>query len=756
VNTQMMSGAAWVRLGAGKATRQGTGNKGALLDQAKRAGINVPRGVLLLDTIWDQAVLTGLLVIDGKTPTFPDPERFLTHFRIPKFGRPLAIRSAFSAEDNAERSMAGYFESVLNVDQTDPAAIAAALVTVLQSAFKSEQRVRRDVLIMEMVEAVHAGVAFTECEHEDDLINYTTGTAQDLVGGKVEGETMPLAKLRHFESVIPGETVPDWANRLQVILRQVRRWMGQRDWDVEWADDGKTCYLVQLRPVTRPTRRDEAFTIANHKEILPELPSTLMTSVIASCAPDLFQYYRNFDASLPESRPFIEVFHGRPYINLSLMTEMMRVFGLPTRLVTDNIGGQENRPYGLNVGRMLRKTLSFTLPRFAFAQLLSVRSVQRRTRELLTRTESLPASFVGLVEELRWLYTALVTEMFSLTAAIGPMLLLLRQTGTLAQHSARQQTISTRMYTDLDPLRDYVLGQLDWLKQLRADELPNDRQLREMWNDYMADYAHRGIYESDIARPRYRDDPSPLLRSLTGRGRERVPKPSRTLRGWLTLPIWWQAGRTMRAREQWRHDCMIGFDRVRRLLVQLAKREVQRGALPTVDHLWMLTVDEVKRLDTGWLPDAAFWEDRQTQIDRLKSYDLPDLFRRSDDLEQFRETDGQTHTADHISGVSLTTGTATGRAWVLNEPEVDLPDGFDQDSTILIARSVDAGWIATFSQVAGVVVETGGDLSHGSIILREIGLPAITNAHQATRQFRTGDAVNLNAGAGLVQRQSSA
>ena len=52
-----------------------------------------------------------------------------------------------------------------------------------------------------------------------------------------------------------------------------------------------------------------------------------------------------------------------------------------------------------------------------------------------------------------------------------------------------------------------------------------------------------------------------------------------------------------------------------------------------------------------------------------------------------------------------------------------------------MARSVDAGWIPTFGLVAGVVVETGGDLSHGSIILREIGLPAITNAHHATLTF---------------------
>lgn len=51
---------------------------------------------------------------------------------------------------------------------------------------------------------------------------------------------------------------------------------------------------------------------------------------------------------------------------------------------------------------------------------------------------------------------------------------------------------------------------------------------------------------------------------------------------------------------------------------------------------------------------------------------------------------------------------------------------------------MDAGWIPTFARVAGVVVETGDDLSHGSIILREIGLPAITNVRGVMRVVQTG------------------
>ena len=92
------------------------------------------------------------------------------------------------------------------------------------------------------------------------------------------------------------------------------------------------------------------------------------------------------------------------------------------------------------------------------------------------------------------------------------------------------------------------------------------------------------------------------------------------------------------------------------------------------------------------------------------------------------------------------------RAWTLAEPSTTLPPGYTPETTILVARSVDAGWLPTFTRVAGVVIETGGDLSHGSILLREIGLPAITNVGRATRLLATGAALVLRAGEGVVER----
>ncbi len=122
---------------------------------------------------------------------------------------------------------------------------------------------------MEMVTARHAGVAFSEPGTYDDLVNVASGLADGLVSGDVAGERLEIPRLERAER--------GWPTRLRALLADVRRVFGDEPWDIEWADDGDVCWLVQIRPITAPTIRNETLTAANHAEILPRLPSQLMT-----------------------------------------------------------------------------------------------------------------------------------------------------------------------------------------------------------------------------------------------------------------------------------------------------------------------------------------------------------------------------------------------------------------------------------------------------------------------------------------------
>ena len=738
-----------IQVGSGIATQSGIGNKAALLDRAAEAGLSVPMAYILTDALWQHALTEQFVVVSHNTVVPIDADALRALFSVPTLPRFVAVRSAFSTEDGTNTSLAGFFTSQLWVTPHNTTRFAEALSAVWSSSLRYERPLRRDVLVMGMVVAHHAGVAFTESEFEDDLINFTTGTAEELVSGRVAGETLSLPKLRTWERPRKQSQQPPFVGRLQALLRDVRRVFGSLDWDIEWADDGDRCWLIQIRPITRMTRRNEAFTVANHKEILPDPPSRFMTSLVASCANGLFAYYRRFDPELPLRRPFIEVFEDRPFINLSLMTDMMRILGLPSRLVTNSIGGESAQDNGVNIGRVLRKSL--VLSGMGIAQLRSVPHAQKTMQTILTTTKRPGTNFSECIETLRWLYTTLVTEMFSLVTAMSGPTAVLRQLGVLTEHSAQQQTIATAMYTDLVPLQELVANDPTLREALERGEIPKDSQFQTLWNAYLVKHGHRGIYESDIARPRYREDPAPLLNMLLYPPRKTQKPVAQTLLGHMTSPLWWQASRAMQTREEIRYTAMIGFARIREALLTLADAAVARGDLPSRDSLWMLDIAEVRQLDQGWVPDAAFWEQRRRRIVQSRQRPLPDLFHRFDDLEQ-QGTSLSVKEIQRRKGISLTTGAVRGRVWVLNEPHLDLPEGFTPEHTILVARSVDAGWIPVFARVAGVIVETGGDLSHGSIILREIGLPAITNVGQVTQWLQNGDDILLEAGSGTIER----
>jgi pyruvate,water dikinase len=721
------------------------GNKARLLDLAKAKGLPVPKGVIVTDECYQAALRDKAIEIKSGKVRCTNPYHLLAVARVPMFRKSVAVRSAFSGEDREGESLAGFFESKLFVPRENPERFVEALCEVWSSAFRREGEFLRDVLVMEMIDAQVAGVAFTETDYEDDLVNFTDGTAEKLVSGNIEGESRLIPKLYGYETKIENEPLLDWEERLQLLLREVRRTFGEKNWDIEWADDGKACWLIQLRPITRPTLRNDAFTIANHKEILPELPSRLMTSIVASCSKNLFSYYRKFDPTLPKHRLFIEIFIGRPFINLSLMTDMMRHWGLPTTLVTSNIGGDSGKIFGLN---WMRIVFNFpVLLKQGWAQMQSATASKEAIRAMAHESEKNPISFSQAVQMMQSHYTRLVTEMFSLTAAMSFPLVALRKFGTLEEHNARQETISTKLFSDLDALRRIALKNEAVRDALENFRLPSDKEFQTRFQSYLATHGHRGIYESDISRPRFVEEPSLLFPAML----QTMPQrklPQCTLKGLLSLPIWKQASRAIEARERLRYEAMKAFQKSRLDFLRLANEAVQKGLLLEPERIWDLTIEEVSLLDEGKKYDEDFFATRRAEIEKLKSIPPPDFFSRYDDLEKANHDD---LAGARLKGISLTSGEVKGKAWVLREPSTLLPDGFEPSKTILVARSVDAGWIPTFALVSGVVVETGGDLSHGSIILREIGLPAITNVKNATKQIQTGTSLKLIASQGLVE-----
>lgn len=689
-------------LGTGSLSDAGVPPKASLLDRGLAAGLTVPAGFVV-----------------PEDTTVPNVARWCRRNGV----HSLAVRSAFGAEDGASASLAGWFDSELWVT---PDEFASSVERVRASAERRPGRYRRDVLVMAMVDATQAGVAFCEPGTYDDIVNVTSGLADRLVSGEIGGERIELPRL---EPAADG-----WQRRLQGLLGQVRDVFGDQPWDIEWADDGERVWLVQIRPITAPTIRNEILTAANHAEILPPLPSQLMTSVIQEAGPDLFDWYRQRIPGLPEDRDFLYVKAGRPLINLSLLEDMMRHLGLPTALVAGSIGGGAGRDLPARPLRLLRSTPS--LMRLGWAQIEAVVWARRNEQRIAGIGTPPATSFAAVVGDLHRSYVALVTGMFPLSSAIGPPLAALRASGTLFEHAAQHRTVTAEMAERLAELA-------------RAAGEDHD----ELHERFLEDFGHRGVYESDIARPRYRDDTAALA---TARPAGTSPTDvvavadggGRSARAWLTLPVWLLAARPLAARERYRHEAMRSFAAIRDAAVAMAQEAVDDGRLSAVDDLWDLTAPEARRLDEGWRPDADFWSARRAERSELAELSVPHVIGRFDDPAA--EVTDEHVDGGVLRGLALTTGRVTGRVVVLDEPDPDAMTHAPGETVVLVARSIDAGWITTLHQAHAVVVEIGGDLSHGSILVRELGMPAVTNVAGATRQLRTGDVVSVDAGRGVV------
>src|SRR5262249_34403628 len=103
--------------------------------------------------------------------------------------------------------------------------------------------------------------------------------------------------------------------------------------------------------------------------------------------------------------------------------------------------------------------------------------------------------------------------------------------------------------------------------------------------------------------------------------------------------------------------------------------------------------------------------------------------------------------ADTLQGVPLSAGVAEGPALVLREPGGVVGSG---EPYILVCPSTDPAWVPLFVNARGLVMETGGVLSHGAIVAREFGLPAVAGLADVHRRLKTGQRLRLDGGTGTV------
>jgi rifampicin phosphotransferase len=124
---------------------------------------------------------------------------------------------------------------------------------------------------------------------------------------------------------------------------------------------------------------------------------------------------------------------------------------------------------------------------------------------------------------------------------------------------------------------------------------------------------------------------------------------------------------------------------------------------------------------------------------------FPQVFRDRPEPLRLRAVEGEDGA---LVGRPVSRGAVTGRARVV--ATLDEAAALEAGE-ILIAPITDVGWTPYFSLIAGLATDVGSAVSHGAVVAREYGLPAVVNLRVATSRFRTGDLVTLDGNRGTLK-----
>lgn len=316
------------------------------------------------------------------------------------------------------------------------------------------------------------------------------------------------------------------------------------------------------------------------------------------------------------------------------------------------------------------------------------------------------------------------------------------------------ETLASRLTTGLEG--DVTVEQ----NCLMADVAAGRRDLSE----FIATYGHRCVNEMELSQPRWCEDVTSVERmierfrsagtsprerhaeQIEARRRAEADLPHRLVRAGGSFmresieESMRQAQQLLPYRELGKYHLMRGYQTLRAVLLELG-RHWNLGR-----DLFFLEFDEVPQFETDRDRLRSVIESRKTRWRSLQKLSMSDLIdsRQLDNFGHLNST--AVADQDRLPCRAIASGAARGTARIVFDPNTALDLGRDY---ILVCPSTDPGWTPLFVNARGLIVERGGVLSHGAIVARDFGIPAVV-LEGATARIPDGALVELDANTGSI------
>jgi pyruvate,water dikinase len=305
------------------------------------------------------------------------------------------------------------------------------------------------------------------------------------------------------------------------------------------------------------------------------------------------------------------------------------------------------------------------------------------------------------------------------------------------------------------------------------DDLRGGRESRDAIRTYLDKYGMRCVGEIDITRPRWGERPTTLVPMILGniknfgpgagqrrfeQGRQEAwEKEQELLTRLRELPDGQRKadetkGKIDRVRtfigyrEYPKYGMVSRYFVYKQALLDEAGRLVQARVLREKDDIFHLTFQELQNVVRSTHADDQLISQRKEAFRSYQALTPPRVSTSDGEViaGAYRREDVP---SGALVGLPVSAGTIEGRARVI----LDMADADLEPGDILITVYTDPSWSPLFVAITGLVTEVGGQMTHGAVIAREYGLPAVVGVEQATQLIRNGQRIRVNGTDGYVE-----
>jgi len=726
---------------------------------------------------------------------------------------PLAVRSSGTAEDMENCSFAGQYDTFLHIQHYEDCLMAVKKcwasmwnerVYEYREKYGIAHSASMSVIIQNMIKGDFSGVIFTEDprgKKDNIIIEYSMGTGDNLVSGSITPERIILNKknpeIESNNRMIDKNTLKilaDYSLKIEELFKSPQ--------DIEWTLEGKEIYFLQARPITTNKKPKYIWTNANAGEVLPDVACPMTWSMVKLIINHIFQPF-GID---PEKTELIGLIAGRAYFNLNAMEGILKKFpGFKKETFNEMLGGmQEKIPeisedsipeININILQIIIKFMNlFVLSIFKRPSkaIKHINSLKEHTLELMKTDittfsdEKLFSHFNSLFKEMdnktelimaggsgmnyffllkhlakKWLGDNDTSIANKLITGIGGM--------DSAESGIHMRELAIRACKNMKTKEIILSGKTFNEIKNSLSETDEGKEFLLLWDKFMEHHGHHTRGEIDVMNPRWFEMPDYILKQVVAYVKEygkidynenskerkelisQIQLKLNPLKRLIFNYILYQCEKGLLCRENLKSNMIRYIAAIRLTLLELEKRLIKKGILKNKNDIFFIDLDELYSLSEGKedVNLINLINERRKEYEKNLNLSPPPVVIGEFDPENYIPAEIQIRT--ELKGFPVSPGIVSGKARVILRSDMEETI---EPGEILVAPFTDPGWTPYFISAKAIVMDMGGMLSHGSIVARELGIPAVVNVGMATKIIKTGDKIQVDGNSGVVMIMS--